>query len=807
MKFSSKLVLPHIVCILVMIILPVIYFSPQLEGKVIRQGDIVNFIAMSREAKLYQEKTGEVALWTNAMFGGMPTYQISAPQKGNLLAYVERVAQFGFDRPIGYFIGGMVLFYILLAGLGTGPWVALIGALAFGFSTNHMVLYEAGHTSKIRSIFTLAPMLLGMVWAYRGKWLRGGLAFAIGMGLNIYANHIQMTYYFALFALVYVVWKGIQMARRSELKNFAISSAVLLAGVLIAVGASASKIWTTYEYSKDTMRGAPILESNSAAPSSSSETEGLEWSYAMQWSNGWLDLGASFIPGFVGGSSSEPLGAQSATGKDLRQKGARIGDSIPLPVYWGALPFTSGPAYFGAAMIFLFVLGLSLRKDSLTRFAGIAVALSLLLSLGRNLEWFNRLFFDYVPLFNKFRTPNSVLSVTTVFIPLIAALVLSDITKRKYDEKQLFRALKISGGVLAGLAVLFGLAGPALFSFESAGDQQVVSAGLSLDALISDRQSLLRGDAFRSAFFVLAPAALVYFFMKNKLGMLPLLAVTGLLVLVDLWGVDKRYLNEESFVSKREYNNAYVPRPVDEQILKDTDPNFRVHDQTINTFNSASSSYFHKTIGGYHPAKLQRYQDLIDRHIAAGNMRVFNMLNTRYFIVPGGDGQPVVQRNKFALGNAWFVDDIRLVDNANGEIDALGDFEPGSTAVVHREFESYVSGLDPMPGGDIRLTEYSPNELVYEVNTERDQFAVFSEIWYGPDKGWKSWIDGQPVEHIRVNYALRGMKVPAGRHTIRFSFEPAAYFAGERISFVCSLLLLLGMVIVVVMHFQGRLKA
>lgn len=807
MKFSSKLVLPHIVCILVMIILPVIYFSPQLEGKVIRQGDIVNFIAMSREAKLYQEKTGEVALWTNAMFGGMPTYQISAPQKGNLLAYVERVAQFGFDRPIGYFIGGMVLFYILLAGLGTGPWVALIGALAFGFSTNHMVLYEAGHTSKIRSIFTLAPMLLGMVWAYRGKWLRGGLAFAIGMGLNIYANHIQMTYYFALFALVYVVWKGIQMARRSELKNFAISSAVLLAGVLLAVGASASKIWTTYEYSKDTMRGAPILESNSTAPSSSSETEGLEWSYAMQWSNGWLDLGASFIPGFVGGSSSEPLDAQSATGKDLRQKGARIGDSIPLPVYWGALPFTSGPAYFGAAMIFLFVLGLSLRKDSLTRFAGIAVALSLLLSLGQNLEWFNRLFFDYVPLFNKFRTPNSVLSVTTVFIPLIAALVLSDIAKKKYDEKKLLRALKISGGVLAGLAVFFGLAGPALFSFESAGDQQVVNAGLSLDALISDRQSLLRGDAFRSAFFVLAPAALVYFFMKNKLGMLPLLAVTGLLVLVDLWGVDKRYLNEESFVSKREYNNAYVPRPVDEQILKDTDPNFRVHDQTINTFNSASSSYFHKTIGGYHPAKLQRYQDLIDRHIAAGNMRVFNMLNTRYFIVPGGDGQPVVQRNKFALGNAWFVDDIRLVDNANGEIDALGDFEPGSTAVVHREFESYVSGLDPMPGGDIRLTKYSPNELVYEVNTERDQFAVFSEIWYGPDKGWKSWIDGQPVEHIRVNYALRGMKVPAGRHTIRFSFEPVAYFAGERISFACSLLLLLGMVVVVVMHFQGRLKA
>src|SRR5690606_31567186 len=403
MKFSSKLVLPHIVCILVMIILPVIYFSPQLEGKVIRQGDIVNFIAMSREAKLYQEKTGEVALWTNAMFGGMPTYQISAPQKGNLLAYVERVAQFGFDRPIGYFIGGMVLFYILLAGLGTGPWVALIGALAFGFSTNHMVLYEAGHTSKIRSIFTLAPMLLGMVWAYPGKWLRGGLAFAIGMGLNIYANHIQMTYYFALFALVYVVWKGIQMARRSELKNFAISSAVLLAGVLIAVGASASKIWTTYEYSKDTMRGAPILESNSAAPSSSSETEGLEWSYAMQWSNGWLDLGASFIPGFVGGSSSEPLGAQSATGKDLRQKGARLGDSIPLPVYWGAMPFTSGPAYVGAALIFLFALGLSLRKDSLTRFAGIAVALSLLLSLGRNLEWFNRLFFDYVPLFHKFR--------------------------------------------------------------------------------------------------------------------------------------------------------------------------------------------------------------------------------------------------------------------------------------------------------------------------------------------------------------------------------------------------------------------
>jgi len=791
MKLPLKQLVPHLIALLAFIIVSMAYFSPQLEGKVVSQGDIVNFLAMSKEARDFQEKTGDPALWTNAMFGGMPTYQISAPQKSNLLKYVERVLQLGFDRPIGYFISGMFLFYLLLVGLGANPWVSLIFALAFGLSTNHMVLFEAGHTGKVKAIFSLAPVLLGMVWAYRGKWLMGGLTFALGMGLNVYTNHIQMTYYFAMFSMIFVIWKMIEDIKAGQSQNFIRASLILLAGVVLALGASASRIMTTLEYSQDTMRGEPILESSSETPSSSSETDGLEWTYAMQWSNGWKDLGASLIPGFVGGSSAEPLGAKSASLKDLRQKGARVGSSLALPVYWGDLPFTSGPAYFGAVVFFLFILGLFLRKDALTRWSGIVVLFSFLLSLGNNLEWFNRLFFDYFPLYNKFRTPNSILSVTTLFLPLIAGLVLSDIFQGKYQKDQLMRSLKWSSGILVGLAVFFGLAGPYLFTFESAGDQQVVQAGLSLEALISDRQDLLRSDALRTAFFILVTAASVYLFQNKKISLVPALGLIGIVTLIDLWAVDQRYLNKDSFVSQREYDRAYQPRPVDQQILQDTDPNYRVFDQTIKAFNSASTSYFHKTIGGYHPAKLQRYQDLIDRHISRGNMRVFNMLNTRYFIVQGGDGQPVVQRNKFALGNAWFVDTIKMVANANEEIDVLSSINPETTAVVHEAFSAYVSGVDPTPNGDIRLVEYSPNDLKYEVNTNGDQFAVFSEIWYGPDKGWISYLNGTKVDHIRVNYALRGMKVPSGRHTIEFKFEPTTYYVGERISLISSALLLL----------------
>lgn len=790
MKLSLKKSLPHILSVVIMAIVAMIYFSPQLKGKVVSQGDIINFKAMAKEATDFQEETGETALWTNSMFGGMPTYQISAPQKNNLMKYVERALQLGMSRPIGYFIMGMLLFYVLMIGLGAQSWVALIAAIAFGLSTNHMVLYEAGHTSKIRAIFTIAPILLGMVLSYRGKWIWGGILFAIGMGMNIHANHIQMTYYFALFALIYVVWKAVQAIRAGEIQQFVRGSVVLLAGLTLAVGASASKIWTTFEYSKDTMRGEPILELE-GEPTSSSETKGLEWTYAMQWSNGWKDLGASLIPGFVGGSSAEPLNAKSATLKDLRNKGARVGDSIDLPVYWGSLPFTSGPSYFGAIVFFFFILGLVLKKGALVRWSGIAVLLSFLLSLGTNLEWFNRLFFDYFPLYNKFRTPNSILSVTTVFLPLVGGLVLSDIVKGRIEHEKLKKGLYMAAGIVGGFTLLIALVGPYLFSFESPGDQQVVQAGLSLDALISDRQSLMRMDALRSAFFVFAAAALVYFYAQKKLNQIVLLAGLGILTVVDLWGIDLRYLNEDSYVNKRQYDRAYMPRPVDQQILKDSDPNYRVYDQTINTFNSASTSYYHKTIGGYHAAKLQRYQDVIDRHISQGNMRVFNMLNTRYFIVPGGDGNPVVQRNKFTLGNCWFVDSIDVVSSANEEINRLGSFDPSTTAIVHQEYKDYVSGFDPSPSGYIRLTSYSPNRLEYKSSSNSEQLAVFSEIWYGPDKGWKSYIDGQPVDHIRVNYLLRGMRIPAGDHTIVFEFEPTAYYAGEKISLISSLLLLL----------------
>jgi Bacterial membrane protein YfhO len=431
-----------------------------------------------------------------------------------------------------------------------------------------------------------------------------------------------------------------------------------------------------------------------------------------------------------------------------------------------------------------------------------AVLFTLLLSMGKHFEILNRLFFDYFPLFNKFRAPSSILSITAIFIPILGVLALSEVVKAE-NKSPFIRPLLISGIILGGISLVLWLAGGSFFDFTSAGDEQYAQI---IDVLLEQRREMLSASSLRSLMFILLVMGTLYMYLKGKLNSTLLIAIISVLGLFDLVQIGKDYLDKKDFVSKSAYKNEFEPRPSDLQILQDKDPNFRVYDATVNTFNAASTSYFHKTIGGYHAAKLQRYQDIIERHITKNNQAVLNMLNTKYFIVQGQDGNPFVQRNPAALGNAWFINNIKVVSNANAEIDSLTGFDPAGDVIVHEEFKDYIAGLSPSKNGAINLKSYSPNKIEYESDTKGEQLAVFSEIWYGPNKGWQAYMDGKEVDHIRVNYILRGLKVPEGKHTITFEFKPKTYFLGETISLICSLSLLILLAYVVFINFRKELE-
>ena len=807
--------LPHVAAILCFLVVCAIYFSPQLSGKQVSAGDTESYISSSKEFKDFKEKTGETTLWTNSMFGGMPTYQISAGQPTNVLKYVEATGQLFIPRPIGYFFAMMLGFYLMMLMLGVNSWLSLIGAIAFSITTNNLVLFGAGHMTKLRTFAYFGIMFAGIVLAFRKKYLAGGIVFALGLGIDLYANHIQMTYYFFLFLGIYGLIELVQHAKRGEIASFGKAVLYLGIGGLLAIGSSASSLWTTYEYSKDTMRGKPILTKEANARETSSNTDGLDFQYAMQYSNGWLDLASSFIPGVVGGGGGEPVGKNSAFAKDIRKRGGSV-KNLRAPLYWGAVGKTSttaGPVYFGAAIFFLFLFGMFVVKGSIKWGIGAGVLLTMLLSLGDNFEVFNRLFFDYFPLYNKFRTPNSILAITSFLVPVLGILAVSEVLQGKTSKKDLLKSLYISAGIMSAICLFFALLGGSFFDFTYAARDAnyVTNYNMNLDILKADRASLMQSDAFRSLMIILAAAGLLWAFLTDKIKQPILLAGLAVITLGDIWLVGKRYLGADKFTKKTQVVEKRTPRKVDSAILQDSDPNFRVHDLTIDAFNSSSTSYFHKTIGGYHPAKLQRYQDLIERNISSedrqfrqglqgatsmaditpllSNLPVMNMLNTKYFVM-NPEGAPV--RNDEALGNAWFVSNVKMVDSANDEINALKNFDPANTAIVNQEFQSYVgTNSSFQKNGTIKLTSYAPNHLKYSSNTTAEQLAVFSEIWYGPNKGWQAYIDGNPAEHIRVNYALRALKIPSGEHQVEFKFEPSAYNIGTKITLVLSLAILI----------------
>ncbi|HEX5003433.1 MAG TPA: YfhO family protein [Bacteroidia bacterium] len=806
MKPEFKKLLPHLYVILFFLAITLVYFSPVMQGKAIRQHDIAQWEGMSKEIQDFRDKYHTEPLWTNSMFGGMPAYQISVNYPNNLLRFVDSILTVGLPAPVSYIFLSLVGFYLLILCLGINYNLAAAGAIGFAFASYNFIIIVAGHNSKIHAI-ALAPLVLaGIMMVFNRKYLLGGAVTAIALGLEVYANHLQITYYLALAIGILLIVEVVKLLKSGNTDHLIKSGATLAIATVMALLPNITSLWATYEYGKESTRGPSELTEKK-------ESTGLDKNYALGWSYGIAETMTLLIPDFMGGASQQELGRNSATYKALVDNGAgQQANSFikQAPLYWGDMPYTSGPNYNGAIMIFLFVVALYLVKNEYKWWLLSATLLFVLLSWGKNFMAFTDIFFNYVPGYNKFRAVSMNLAMVSLTIPLLAVLGLERLFNKDVALKEKQKALKMALYITGGLCLVFAIAPGIFFSFSSPADSQFVDRdGKQIDwlisALVSDRESTLRTDAFRSLFFIGASFFLITFWLRNKINFVYTLLGLGLLTLTDMWGVNKRYLNNSNFVAESKAKQPFQPTRADQMILADTDLDYRVMNTAVSTFNDASTSYFHKSIGGYHGAKLKRYQELIEYQISKNNMAVLDMLNTRYIILQSKeDGQPIAQRNPGALGNAWYVDEVKMVPDADGEIAALTGLVPAHTAVVDKRFESYLSGFHSTPDSlaTIKLTEYLPNHLTYTTNTSTEQLAVFSEIYY--DKGWNAYVDGKPAPHIRTDYVLRAMRIPAGKHMVEFKFEPKVYQTGETIALAGSIVLLLTAGFALFREFKNR---
>ncbi|GAB4408920.1 MAG: YfhO family protein [Bacteroidia bacterium] len=809
------------------------YFSPVIfSGKVVDQHDIKQFEGMAKESRDFRAQTGEEALWVSTLFSGMPAFQTSIEFPNNWITPINKLLWLGLPRPAGYIFVTFLGFYLLLLVLRVNPWLSAVGAAAYAFSSYFFIILDAGHTSKANAISFMAPVLAGVILTYRGDWKLGGALTALAVALEVNANHLQITYYLAIAIAMLGVAYLIEAIVRKNLPSFAFASGILLLAAVVGTGPNIGRLWTTSEYAAETMRGKAVLKNADGQAQA-----GLDIEYALRWSYGVSESLTLLVPNLYGGASAVNLGKNSTTAKEVRK---RFGNSAQVnqlienwPSYWGSQPGTSGPVYVGALVCFLFVLGLMVVRGPMQWWLIAATLLFLVLSWGRNFMVLTELFFSYFPGYNKFRAVSMMLVIVELTMPLLGILGLQqllDQAAQVKDTRGLQRKVIIAAGISGGLALLIALLGFAGFmSFE--GEEDAQRFGDLLPLVLDYRASALTGDALRSVFFIAVGAGLIWLYLNRSLRQSALLyAGLGLVVLADMIPVALRYLNDDSYVSAKRYASAFEPTQADNFILQDKDPNYRVFNFAARegSFNDARTSYYHKSVGGYHAAKLRRYQDLIDRHLqremqifittlrtqptdssvraTLSGLHVFNMLNTRYFIL---DESRAPIQNLFAMGNAWFVQGVQQVNSPDEEIAAMNTFDPKRTAIVDVAIEGGAFGkqLEGLaPGSDstarIALTDWKPNQITYQTQISREGIAVFSEIYYNDGKGWQAYIDDQPVPHFRANYVLRGLRVPAGTHTVRFSFEPRSYFVGEQIDLVFSILLML--VIAAAAYFEVR---
>jgi len=799
-------VLPHLTAVIFFLVLSYAYFSPLLEGKEIMQSDNIHWKGMSKEIRDFRDKTGEEPLWTNSMFGGMPAYFISTYFPGNQIDTIDKIIKIG-QRPATFVFLSLLGFYIMLLLLGVNAWLSIIGAIAYAFSSYFFIIIAAGHNTKAFALAYMPAIIGSIIYAYRHKLFLGLVLTGLFLALQIHANHPQIVYYTAIIVVTYVIVEFIESIKKQRAVTFFKISALLIIPVLLAIGSNMGRLWTTYEYTDHSMRGKSELEINQE-----NQTSGLDKDYATRWSYGIDETLTLLIPNYAGGSSGGELSTDSETYQTLVNNNvspSRARQFIKqVPLYHGDQPFTEGPVYVGAIVLFFFVFGLFIIKGPLKWWIVAVTILSVMLAWGNNFMWLTNLFMEYFPAYNKFRTVSMTLVMAEFTIPLMAVLALRKVIRGEIEKQQFMKALKNSLYIVGGICLLL-LLMPGIFqNFTGPSDTQL--PGWLAEPLREDRKAILRQDAFRSLLFILIGAGIVLAFFFKKLKKEYALLLLGIFVITDMWAVNKRYLNEDNFTNPQEVENPFPKSRADQIILEDPEENFRVLNLAVNTFNDASTSFYHHSIGGYHGAKLQRYQDMIDYHIqeemqniittlqgegvnrqqleaVLNKQDVLNMLNTKY-IVYNKQQAPIQNNHRF--GSAWFVDNIRLVETAKKEINALDQIDPYQTAVIHQDFKSKIKGREfrKDTNGTITLTQYEPNHLKYEYRADNEQLIMFSEVYY-PD-GWKLYVDGEPSELFRANYILRAAVIPEGAHQLEMKFNPRSYILGNQISLYSSILLI-----------------
>ncbi|WP_242158449.1 YfhO family protein [Aestuariivivens sediminis] len=796
MTFSLKKILPHLLVVLGFIMLSLAYFNPVLKGKSIFQSDIMQFIGMSKQQTDFREVTGEETYWTNSAFGGMPTYQLGAKYPHNYIKKLDLALRF-LPRPADYLFLYLLGFYLLLLVLGVDWKTSIIGAIAFGFSTYLIIILGVGHNSKAHAIAYMPLVLSGIILTFQKKYIFGFLWTVIAMGLELIANHFQMTYYLFLLVLVLGIAYLVDAYKKKILFNYFKSLGVLIFAVGLSMALNASVILATQEYVKESSRGQNEVTIN---PDGSSKeiTNGLDRDYITQYSYGILESLNLFVPRLTGGGNGEPMGRESHTYEAYRKLGASPSQAIEAskhaPLYWGDQPIVEAPAYVGAVVLFLFVIGLFLVKGRIKWWLVGGTVLSLLLSYGKNLEFLTNFFIDYVPLYNKFRAVTSIQVILELCVPVMAVFGLVNLFKANRNENDKWQALKYAAGITGGMAIML-LLFKSSFDFSGVNDsfyRQNYGQDF-VDAIKADRKSVFTLDTLRSLILVLFSASVIFAYLKEKLKQEWAIVIFGFLVLFDLVGVDRRYVNNDDFVSSKQVKYPFQMLEADKEIAKDT-THFRVFDLTS---SGARASYFHNSLNGYHAAKLRRYEDVFDFYVVKNNMNVLNMLNTKYIIAQDEKGNTFSYLNDEANGNAWFVKKLQRLHTANEEILILDSLDTKSKAVytfgnVSKNQNEEMTELKSFmvdSTASIQLLTHRPNYLKYRSNNKNEGFAVFSEIYYR--YGWKAFIDGQESSHIRVNYTLRGMEIPKGTHIIEFKFDPEVVKTGSKITLMSSILFVL----------------
>ena len=853
---NFKKFIPHIAAVVIFAVITLIYFKPMLSGKELKQGDIDRHKGMSKEIVDYRTTKKAEPLWTNSMFGGMPAYLISTLYPNNFIGKLDNAFKLFIPLPAGYVFLYFLGFFILLLCLDVDPWLSIIGAVAYGLSSYFLIILEAGHNSKANAIGYLPALLGGFILLFKGKHWLGFALITLFTCMEINCNHFQITYYG--YILIAVVSIGYLFQLIKAKKNSVIIYALVfgLFGTIIGILPNASMILTTMEYGKYSTRGKTELTIDADLKSNKNNTtSGLDKNYATQWSYGFGETFTFLIPDFKGGASSA-IG--TAYPDALKKISPDYRDTVANSnAYFGDQPFTSGPVYIGAILIFLCFLGMFIVKNPIKWPLFLATLLTIALSWGSNFMGLTNFFMDFVPGYNKFRAVSMILVVAELTLPLLALLTLNELIKYKdINELIQLRLIKktvklktllfVSVGVIGGICAIGYIAPSAINTFSAHNEAEImisqyVQGGNHesqvrpyvtdlMPQLEKARMEIFKSDAIRSLVFILLAFGAIYFYLTGKLKREMLYAAIGIFVLIDLWSVGTRYLNDKSFITKQEnQQNLQAKSAADDEILKDKTLGYRVLNLTLNTFNDAQTSYYHKSIGGYHGAKLKRYQELIDFQLMPNNgggeigffrqnagkafasdsainalmgqLNVINMLNTKYFIIPGGGEQrtEIPLENKQANGPAWFVKELKFVNSADSEIVLVGKLNTKTTAVVNEKFKGELGLKNNYSGeGTIKLSSYEPNELTYECNSKSDNFIVFSEIYY--PKGWNAYINGTIVPHVQVNYVLRGLPIKAGQSTIVFKFEPTAYYTGNTYALIGSILVLIVIGLALFMH-------